>query len=87
MATARKTAVQADQTPQDADQAPAASLELAEVPSAAQAETQRHEERKAIGVDLQKIALRLNELGCMQSSAFVLKAAFKLSMLRPGRVA
>lgn len=47
----------------------------------------RHEERKAIGVELQRAALRLNELGCMAASARVLDAAMRLAKLKPGRLA
>lgn len=50
-------------------------------------ELQRHEERKAIGVELQRAALRLNELGCMAASARVLDAAMRLAKLKLGRLA
>lgn len=50
-------------------------------------ELQRHEERKAIGVELQRAALRLNELDCMAASARVLDAAMRLAKLKPGRLA
>lgn len=61
-------------------------LTLTEAPSAAQAEMVRHEERKNIGTQLQRIALRLNELGCMVASGKVLDAAVRLSKLKPGKV-
>lgn len=69
---------------QPADQQEPASDEQA---SANAAEAARIIEAKRIGVELQRAALRLNELGCAVSGARVLDAAVRLSKLKPGRVA
>lgn len=64
-----------------------AAQETEPVKTVAEREHERHAERLSIGLELQRLALRLGELGCMRSSASVLTCAVRLAKLRPGKVA
>lgn len=46
-----------------------------------------HHETRELGVALQRAALRLAELGHMKAGGEVLRAAVRLSRVRPGQVA
>lgn len=63
-----------------------------DTPTAEQAESvrldqERIAEAKRIGVELQRAALRLSELGCAVAAGRVLDAAVRVSKLKPGKFA
>lgn len=59
----------------------------AEQIDSARVEGERITEAKRLGLDLQRIALRLNELGCAVAAGRVLDAAVRVSKLKAGRFA
>lgn len=67
--------------------AKAAETFTAEQIESARAEADRITEAKRLGLDLQRIALRLNELGCAVAAGRVLDAAVRVSKLKAGRFA